>query len=86
MAATQRIVFQPYTRRKQARGASKLEACTPIFCRDVEEGLRRVEKVAAGGTLFVGAHLVRSMVDEDAGDYGEPEILAAVGDLPEVEG
>ena len=40
--------------------------------------MRRAEKALAGGQV-VGAHIVRVVADEDAGDYGEPEFLAALG-------
>lgn len=85
MAATERIIFQPYIWGKPKRGSTQLEPGTPIVCRSVEEGRRRTDKVAAGGTSMAGALLVRMEVDEDAGDYGEPEILESVGDVPEME-
>ena len=35
------------------------------------------------GLLSVaGAQAVRMTVDEEAGDYGEPEVLGSVGDVP----
>ncbi|WP_264997128.1 hypothetical protein [Komagataeibacter xylinus] len=55
------------------------------MCRSVEEGRRRADKVAVGGTSIDGAVLVRMFVDEEAGDYGEPEILVSVGDVPDIE-
>ncbi|MFT9165422.1 MAG: hypothetical protein ABF504_10120 [Komagataeibacter saccharivorans] len=85
MAATERIIFQPYIWGKPNRGSAQLELGVPIVCRSVEEGRRRTDKVAAGGTSMAGALLVRMEVDEDAGDYGEPEILDSVGDVPEME-
>jgi hypothetical protein len=78
MAAVERIVFQPYLRGK--RGA--LQPGTAIACRNAEEGLRRAEKAMAAGSA-VGAHVVRVMNDEEAGDYGDPEYLASLGVVPE---
>ena len=78
MAATERIVFQPYLRGK--RGA--LLAGTPVACRSHEEGVRRAEKAMQAGSA-VGAHVVRVINDEEAGDYGDPEFLAAYGAVPE---
>ena len=78
MAATQRIVFQPYLRGK--RGA--LLPGPAIACRSAEEGVRRAEKAMAAGSA-VGAHVVRVVNDEEAGDYGDPEYLAAFGAVPE---
>ena len=78
MAATERIVFQPYLRGR--RGA--LVAGVPVACRSPEEGVRRAEKAMAAGSA-VGAHVVRVLNDEEAGDYGDPEYLAAFGAVPE---
>ncbi len=78
MAAVERIVFQPYVRGK--RGA--LLPGTAVACRNAEEGVRRAEKAMAAGSA-VGAHVVRVMNDEAAGDYGDPEYLAAFGAVPE---
>ena len=78
MAATERIVFQPYTRGK--RGA--ITPGTPVSCRSEAEGVRRAEKAMAGGSA-IGAHVVRVLNDEEAGVYGDPEYLAALGVVPE---
>jgi len=80
MAASERILFQPYTMGK--RGA--LAAGKPVPCRTSEEGTRRAEKAIAGGQV-VGAHVVRVVADEEVGDYGEPEFLAAFGTVPDSE-
>ena len=48
------------------------------------EGTRRAERAIAGGVV-VGAHIVRVLADEEAGDYGEPEFLAAYSTVPEPE-
>jgi len=78
MAASERILFQSYTTGK--RGG--LSAGKPIACRTPEEGMRRAEKAIAGGQV-VGAQIVRVLADEEAGDWGEPEYLAAFGTVPE---
>ncbi len=78
MAVKERIIFQPYLRGK--RGA--LVAGTAIACRNQEEGVRRAEKAMQAGSA-VGAHVVRVVNDEEAGDYGDPEFLAALGAVPE---
>jgi hypothetical protein len=80
MAASERILFQPYTAGK--RGA--LKPGQSVSCRTPEEGMRRAEKAIAGGQV-VGAHVVRVMADEEVGDYGELEFLAAFGTVPESE-
>jgi hypothetical protein len=78
MAATERIIFQPYLRGR--RGA--LQPGVPIACRNADEGTRRAEKAMAAGSV-VGAHVVRVTNDEEAGVYGDPEYLLALGAVPE---
>jgi hypothetical protein len=80
VAAKEHIVYQPYVR--GARGAVK--PGTPVPCRTAEEGLRRAEKALASASV-VGAHVVRVMADEEAGDYGNPEYLASLGTVPNVD-
>ncbi|MCG4273927.1 hypothetical protein [Acetobacter senegalensis] len=81
MAATERIIFQPYVWRKSGR-RTILEPGAAVACRDAEDALRRIEKVRDGLLSAAGAQAVRMSVDEEAGDYGEPEVLGSVGDVP----
>ncbi|MFS8371264.1 hypothetical protein [Acetobacter indonesiensis] len=81
MAATERIIFQPYVWRKSGR-RTILEPGAAVACRDAEDALRRIEKVRSGQLSVAGAQAVRMTVDEEAGDYGEPEVLGSVGDVP----
>ncbi len=80
MAVSERIIFQPYSMGK--RGG--LTPGKGVPCRNQEEAVRRAEKALAGGQV-VGAHVVRVLADEEAGDYGDPEYLAALGTVPEQE-
>lgn len=82
MAATERIIFQPYVWKKTGKRTT-LEPGTPVACRDAEDALRRIEKVRDGLLSVAGAQAVRVTVDEEAGDYGEPEVLGRVGSFPE---
>ncbi|MCI1437091.1 MAG: hypothetical protein LKI03_06035 [Acetobacter indonesiensis] len=81
MAATERIIFQPYVWRKSGKRTT-LEPGAAVACRDTEDALRRIEKVQEGLLSVAGAQAVRMTVDEEAGDYGEPEVLGSVGDVP----
>lgn len=74
--ATTRIIYQPYLK--------GLKPGPPIVCRDPAEGERRAEKAMAAGSIL-GAHVVRIAVDEDAGDYGEPDYLFTFGHVPVTE-
>ena len=78
MAASERIIFQPYT---SGRGNS-LRPGEAVLCRTVDNARQRAEKAMAGGRI-VGAHVIRVLEDAAAGDYGEPEYLAAFGRVPE---
>lgn len=80
MAATERVIFQTYVWKKTGR-RSILEPGTAVSCRDAEDALRRLEKVRDGLLSVAGAQAVRVTVDEEAGDYGEPEVLGWVGDV-----
>lgn len=77
MALAERIVFQPFV----WQGAG-LRAGAPILCPSVEDARRRVDKIRAGVLHVAGAVVVRMQVDEDIGDYGEPEYLERIGDVP----
>lgn len=79
MAASERILYQPYTVGKRGLTPGK-----PVPCRNADEAVRRAERAVAGG-LVAGAHIVRLLADEEVGDYGEPEYLAAFGTVPEPE-
>ena len=78
MAATERIIYVPYSRGKRGN----LAPGQPMPCRTPQEAIRRAERVLAAGSV-AGAHVVRVLADEDAGDFGEPEYLAAFGTVPE---
>jgi len=78
MAVAQRIIFQPYIAAK--RGG--LKPGPAVACRNPADAERRAEKAMGSGAI-VGAHVVRIMADEEAGDYGEPEFLNVYGRVPE---
>ena len=78
MAVIPRIIFQPYVEGK--RGG--LKPGQPVACRNPADAERRAEKAIESRTI-VGAHVVRVMADEEAGDYGEPEFLHVYGRVPE---
>lgn len=81
MAMTERIVFMPYVWR--LRGKKKvLEPGTPVLCRSESDALRWVEKLETGALTAAGGQAVKMLVDEMAGDYGEPTLLASAGTVP----
>lgn len=80
MASTTRIIYQPYV--AGARGA--LKPGPAVACRSAEEGVRRAERALQGGSI-VGAQVVRMTHDDDAGEFGDPEFLARLGQVPDGE-
>ena len=73
----QQIVYQPYI----AGPRGSLKPGTPVICRTADEGLRRAERALAGGNIL-GAQIVRMVHDEAADEFGEPEFLGSVGQVP----
>ena len=80
MASTPQIIYQPYV--AGARGM--LKPGTPMACRSAEEGVRRAERALQGGSIL-GAQVVRMTHDDDAGEFGDPEFLARLGQVPDSE-
>ena len=80
MAASERIIYQPHVIGKRGN----LAPGKPVPCRNAGEAIRRAEKALAAGAV-AGAHVVRVVADEEAGDFGEPEYLASLGTVPEPE-
>lgn len=80
MAATERIVFQPYVRGRRGGVA----AGVAVACRNVQEAERRAERAMAPGGKVIGVHIVRMVADEEAGDYGEPDFVATLGIVPAI--
>lgn len=78
MAATERIIFQPYVRGRKGAVA----AGVAVACRTVGEAQRRADRAMSGGGKVIGVHIVRVVADEEAGDYGEPEYLGELGTVP----
>ena len=66
MAASERIIYQPYVGKR-----GNLTPGKPVPCRNAGEAIRRAEKALAAGAV-AGAHVVRVLADEEAGDFGEP--------------
>ena len=75
MALSERIVCQPYIKEKRGN----LMPGPQVARRNPEEAIRRAERAIAAGSV-AGAHVVRVLADEAAGDFGEPDYLAALGE------
>ncbi len=78
MALSERIIYRPCARGKWGN----LVPGPQPACRSAEEAIRRAERAIAAGSV-AGAHVVRVLADEAAGDFGEPGHLAAFGTVPD---
>jgi hypothetical protein len=79
MAVQTNYLVQTYVR--GARGALKPDAHVP--CRDETAARMRAERIMAAGRIL-GVDVVRQVVDATAGDYGEPEYLLRLGEVPSI--
>jgi hypothetical protein len=77
MASTTQIIYQPYV----AGPRGSLKAGLPIACKSADEGLRRAERALQSGSIL-GAQVVRMTHDDDASEFGDPEFLGQVGQVP----
>jgi len=78
MALSERIIYQPCTRGKRGDLVQGLR----LAYRNSEEAIQRAERAIAAGSVG-GAHVARVLADEAAGDFGEPDYLAAFGTVPD---
>jgi hypothetical protein len=78
----ERTVFVMQTYRRDDKGT--LRPADTVLCRDESDACRRAERALATGRVL-GANIVRQVIDETAGDYGEPEFLARFGVVPDLE-
>lgn len=76
MTAKTYFIVQPFERTKKGG----LRPATASEARDAQHAKFMAEKALRSGA---GAIAFAREVDEDAGDYGEPRILAVFGDVPE---
>lgn len=79
MAERTNYLVQTYVR--GARGALTPDAQVP--CRDENAARMRAERIMAAG-MVLGVDVVRQVVDATAGDYGEPEYLVRLGEVPAI--
>lgn len=77
MAEKTNYFVQTYVR--GARGSLKPDVQFP--CRDEPSAKVRAEKIMAAGRVL-GVDVVRQTADTAAGDYGEPEYLVRLGEVP----
>lgn len=73
-----------FTNRQTLGNWGNLAPGRPVPCRNADGAICLAERAIAGGVV-VGAHILRVLADEEAGDYGEPEYLDAFGTVPEPE-
>lgn len=80
MATKTLFICQPYS-----QGSREELRPVPGFAYDNQpRALRWAEKNLGQGGI-VGVHVVKQTVDDEMGDYSEPEIIAKLGQVPEIE-
>lgn len=77
MPSITQIICQPYRLDKSGH----LRPDTAIHCSDAAVAQRRASRLIENGRA-VGVDVVRQTVDENLGDYGEPEFLGRHGQVP----
>ncbi len=80
MSAVTHIIVQPYAR--GPKGGLKPEPA--ILAKTAEAAIVRAERMFAANGKIVGVDVVRTEVDEEAGDYSEPVYLQRLGMVPEL--
>ncbi len=78
-------IVQMYERRKQGRGKSVLAKAQAVECRDAGSAALKATKTYEGG-YYVGVDAYKIEIDSEVEEYGEPEFLIRLGDVPKVEG
>jgi hypothetical protein len=80
-ASAEQISYVVQTYVKGARGA--LRPGEQLPCRNEAHARVRADRLMAAGRIL-GVDVVRQTADLEAGEYGEPEYLARIGQVPEL--
>jgi hypothetical protein len=84
MAEETRYIVQTYGwTQKKGRSPAKLVITETKEVPSEADALRRAQRIHDKSTDHVGVDAYRITVDDEAGEYGEPEFFARLGDVPE---
>ena len=82
MSNTSKFICQLYEWKKQGNATHPVLTKTQMFeCRDARDAETRANKIH-DGKQYAGVDAFKVLIDEDMGDYGEPEFIARLGDVP----
>ena len=84
MASVTHYVCQRYEWKQRGQNERELEKSEGTECSSGPAAIELAEKIFDGG-VFAGVDAYKVVVDADAGDYGCPEFLARLGDVPKVD-
>lgn len=85
MSDNTKIICQVYEWKKQANAKQPVLTKAQMFeCRDPRDAENRAQKIH-DGNQYAGADVFKIRVDEDLGDFGEPEFIARLGDVPDLD-
>jgi hypothetical protein len=84
MSQYPKFICHVYEWKTQANLARPILTKTQIFeCRDARDAENRANKIH-DGKQYAGIDAFKVRIDEDLGDYGEPEFIVRLGDVPEL--
>lgn len=85
MSSNSKFICQVYEWKNQANASRPVLTKTQMFeCRDTRDAENRARKIH-DGKQYAGVDVFKVTIDEDMGDYGEPEFIARLGDVPNLE-
>ena len=85
MSDNSKIICQVYEWKKQPNAQRPVLTISQMFeCRDRRDAENRAHKLHAGNQ-YAGVDIFEIRVDEELGEFGEPEFIARLGDVPELD-
>lgn len=86
MAEETRYIIQTYGwQAAKGRAPAKLVITDTKEVPSEADAIRRAERIHQQSTEHVGVDAYRLTVDDDAGEYSEPEFFVRLGDVPDLD-
>jgi hypothetical protein len=80
-----KFICQVYELKEQGNPGHPVLTKTQMFeCRDARDAETRANKIHEG-KQYAGVDAFKVRIDEDMGEYGEPEFIARLGDVPKLD-
>jgi hypothetical protein len=85
MSNNSKFICQIYDWKTQANASQPVLTKTQMFeCRDSRDAENRANKIH-DGKQYAGIDVFKVSIDENMGEYREPEYIDRLGDVPELE-